>query len=97
MEQNLRNGTDRGISNPQTLWKTFKNDIREMAQKQNKESRAKITKRMNTIRKDMDELTNHPNLDTDINTCYNEAFLANKLAPWKKSRQETERTNSERP
>lgn len=80
MEQNLRNGTDHGTSNPQTLWKSFKNDIREMAQKHNKESRAKITKRMDAIRKDMDELTNHPNLDTDTNTCHNEAFLANKLA-----------------
>ena len=35
---------------------------------------------MKSIRDDMDELTNHPNLDTRDEIRYNEAFLANELA-----------------
>jgi hypothetical protein len=91
--QAQRNGTDQEITNPQTLQKSFKNDIREVAQKHNKVSWAKITKRMGAIRNDMDELTNKPNLDTKGDTHYNEAFLTNELAHVEKSRQGTTETS----
>lgn len=47
------------------LWKSSKEDIREVAQQQNNEFRAKTTKQMKAIKGDMDELMNHPNLDTN--------------------------------
>ena len=68
------------MANPQTLWKQFKDDIREIAKKHNKESRAKTSKRMTLIREDMNQLTNHPNLDTNDEIHHNEVFLANELA-----------------
>lgn len=68
------------ISNPQSLWKAFKDDIKITASEYSKSSRSRITKRIDLIRNDMKELTNHPNLDSDETIRYNEAFLANELA-----------------
>lgn len=82
----LSNNVAHETSNPQSLWKSFKDDIKETATKHNKTSRSKINKQINLIRKDMEELTNHPNLDEDESVRYNEAFLANKLAHLKKAR-----------
>lgn len=70
----------REISNPQSLWKAFKDDIKITASEYSKSSRSRITKRIDLIRNDMKELTNHPNLDSDETIRYNEAFLANELA-----------------
>ena len=56
ISQAQRAGTDRRMANPQTLWKQFKDDIREIAKKHNKESRAKTSKRMTLIREDMNQL-----------------------------------------
>ena len=76
----------RDTSNPQSLWKAFKDDIKEMAIKHNKLSRSKIAKWIDLIKKDLKELTNHPDLDEDELIRYNEAFLANELAHLEKTR-----------
>jgi hypothetical protein len=68
-----------GTCNPQTLWKSFKEDIKTAAKKHSKSSRSRIEKQIGAIQKDMSNLTNHPNLDTNESICYNEAFLACEL------------------
>ena len=69
----------REISNPQLLWKLFKDDIRQLATKHNKKSRSKVAKRIELIKKDMTELTNHPNLDDDDSIRLSEALLASEV------------------
>ena len=77
--------TDRKKTNPQTLWKAFKDDIREAAKKHNSESRAKIAKRKELILGDMIQLTNHPDLNSNNDIRHNEAFLASELAHLEKT------------
>ena len=77
---------DRNTSNPQSLWKSFKDDIKDLAVKHNKSSRSKIAKRIDLITKDLKELTNHPELDGDESIRFNEAFLANELRHLEKTR-----------
>ena len=66
-------------TNPQLLWKAFKENIKQLAKNHNKTSRMKITKRAELIRKDMHELTNHPEIDSSEPIHFDEALLANEL------------------
>jgi hypothetical protein len=81
-----RENTDREIANPQTLWKIFKQDAKDMAKKPCKESRTKISRRIEHIKKDLHHLTNHPDIDTDKGIRANEAFLASELGHLEKTR-----------
>jgi hypothetical protein len=45
-----------------------------------KMSRAKITKHIEHLKKDMEELMNHWNLDEDNSTQFNEAIIANEIS-----------------
>ncbi len=77
--------TNREIANPQTLWKVYKQDVTDIAKKRCRESRAKISMRIELLKKDLHQIMNHPNIDTDESVCINEAFLASELAHLEKT------------
>ena len=86
LEKLKQENTCREKANAQTLWTSFKEDIREIAKACSRESRTKITKRIELITKDIHELMNHPDLDEDESIRQNEAFLANELEHLEKTR-----------
>ena len=72
--------TPREISNPQTLWKQFKDDIKKLAKDNKEKTHHKITTRIKKLREELCTLSNHPNLDEDDAARTNEAFTASELA-----------------
>ena len=73
-------------ANSQTLWKAFKDKAREIGKAYSKESRPKIAKCIEMLMKDLHQLSNHPNLDTDNSIHFNKALLASELAHLEKTR-----------
>lgn len=71
-------------NNPQMLWKTFKNDIKELAKEHSKSSVHKLNSRTCTLEKDRKNTLVHPNFENDENLCTHEAFLAQELVDLKK-------------
>ena len=79
--ENLRSeGINRAVSNPQTLWETFKHDITKLAKTAAKESYHKLNSRIKAIENDHQLLLADPEYDADESLHTNAAFLANELA-----------------
>ena len=75
-----REWTTRETDNPQTLWNSFKSDIRKIAKAHCRELWSKLTSQIKAIKKDLKNITNNPDLDNRDDLRTNEAFLANELA-----------------
>jgi len=72
--------TPRETSNPQTLWESFKNDIKKLAKEHTKDSIYKINSRSRALEKDRKSTLAHPNFENDENLRTHKAFLAQELA-----------------
>jgi hypothetical protein len=71
--------TDRNTTNPQLLWNKYKEDIKSTAKSNNKETYRGITARMTHLKKDLHDITQHPEFDTDETRRATEAILAQEL------------------
>ena len=71
--------TPREEKNPQKLWATFKSDVAKVAKKHCSEMRGKVAKKIKDLEKDLKELRENPELDTDNRVRTEEAYLANEL------------------
>lgn len=67
--------TDRATSNPQTLWRTYKEDIAKLAKEHTRSSYHKLNSRIEAIKKDLHALNNDPAPDATTNA----AFLRKEL------------------
>ena len=67
-------------SNPQRLWEDFKEEIKEAAKDHTDKTHYKLASRIKAIEKDMNELAQHPNADTDIHIRTRENHLAHERA-----------------
>ena len=67
-------------SNPQRLWEDFKEEIKEAAKDHTDKTHYKLASRIKAIEKDMNELAQHPNTDTDIDIRTRENHLAHERA-----------------
>jgi exonuclease III len=65
-------------SNPQRLWEDFKEEIKEAAKDHTDKTHYKLASRIKAIEKDMNELAQHPNADTDIHIRTRENHLAHE-------------------
>ena len=70
----------RETANPQTLWKSFKDDIETLAKNNAEKTHHKITSKIKQLREDLRTLSNNPNLDINAAARSNEAFMASELA-----------------
>ena len=80
IDKNKRENVDRNVSNTQTLWHKFKNDIQMMAKELTAISRYKINSKINAIKNDIKELNAHPDFDTNEQLRSTEAWLGEELA-----------------
>ena len=71
--------TDRETANPQTLWKSCKEDLVKLAKKEMKNSYHKLNSRVQAIEKDLHMLLVDPDLDANKCTQSNAAFLISEL------------------
>lgn len=83
---------DRAITNPQVLWKTFKEDLAKLAKSSSKASYHKLNSRITAIEKDLQSLLANPNLDANEAMCTNAAFLSNELEHLVRVRAKNQRT-----
>ena len=67
--------TDRTISNPQTLWRTYKEDIAKLAKEHTRSTYHKLNSQIEAIEKDLHALNNEP----DPAAYTNAAFLRKEL------------------
>ena len=80
MKSQEGNQPQREALNPQSLWADFKNDIVKMTRKHCSESRAKLTKKITAIERELKDISRNPNIDTNNNIRANEAYLTKELA-----------------
>lgn len=86
-----RENTPRETSNPQLLWRAFKQDITTIAKALTKESSHKINSRINTLEKDRKELTAHPEFDTNDGLRSSEAIIAHEITHLTQVNSQTEK------
>jgi len=79
IENAVQEQTHWDITNPQLLWNQYKEDIKTTAKDQNKETHHKITSRAKCLQKDLHNVTQHPNFDTDETMQTTKVLLANEL------------------
>lgn len=72
--------TPREITNPQTLWKKFKDDIKKLAKTSADKSYHKITSKIEKLKDEVRTLANHPDIDGNKGVQVKEAFAAHELA-----------------
>ena len=72
--------TPREQANPQTLWHSFKDDIKKLAKESIDKAYHRKTSKIKKLREEIRTLANHPNIDRDERIRTNEAFAANELA-----------------
>ena len=65
--------------NPQTLWASFKSNVVKVVKKHCSKMRGKVVKKIKDLEKDLKELRENPELDTDNRVRTKEAYLANEL------------------
>ena len=82
---------DREVSNPQILWRDFKLDISAIAKQATKESRHKVDSKINTLRKNINDLNEQPDFDTNNHLRESEARLARELAHLEKVNTRTQK------
>ena len=75
-----REETTRAETNPQILWEEFKSNIQKIAKKHTNKTRYKTETMINTLEKDIKNITADPNFDTSANLRAEEAYLENKLS-----------------
>jgi hypothetical protein len=80
IDESARMNVNWETSNPQLLWKTFKNNIRNIAMKLSKEKYYKPTSWAKKIEEELKKIRQSYSLDTDESTQSSEAFLADQLA-----------------
>lgn len=78
--------TDRRESNPQTLWKEFKDDTKNLAKKTAKECHHKIISRIRALERDIKEVNNNPESETDNELRTHEAYLSSQLKQLQKKK-----------
>ena len=71
--------TDRNTTNPQLLWKQYKNTITTTAKQHNKETFYKFNSRISALKKDIHNIAQHPDFTTDMTMGTTEAILAQEL------------------
>ena len=71
--------TDRNTTNPQLLWKQYKNTITSTAKKHNKETYYKFNSRISALKKDIHNIAQHPDFTIDTTMGTTEAILAQEL------------------
>ena len=85
------NNTPRETTNPQLLWCAFKQDITTLAKALTKESAHKINSQINTLEKDQNELTTHPDFDMNDNLHSSEAIIAHEIAHLTQANSQTQK------
>ena len=70
---------NRRTTNLQLIWKNYKNSIKATAQRHNKETYHKINSRVMALKKDIHNITQHPNFTTEMTLGTTEAILAQEL------------------
>ena len=91
LEKLRASNTSREINSPQTLWNEFKKDISMLAKNATKSSFHKLNSRIKAIEKDLQTLTDSPDLDTNEETRTNAAFLMNELEHLEKVKAKSQR------
>ena len=79
IDHTMHNQIDRATNNPQLLWHQYKNDIRTIAKRHNKNTYHKINSRANHLKKDINEITQHEDFDTNDVLRTTEALLAQEI------------------
>ena len=85
MTELLNTNEDRETNNPQLLWETFKDEIKKIAQSQNKKAYHKMTSKIQNMEKDRAAIAALPDLDDRDDLCTEEAFLASEITHLKKA------------
>jgi len=75
---------DREEENPQTLWETFKQEVKLAIKETEKKCHHKLTSRIKAIEKDIRDINNAPDDETNEERCTQEAFLTSQLKQLKK-------------
>src|SRR5258707_2297313 len=70
--------------NPQLLWNQFKSNIKCLTKQDSKETHHKIASHMTKLRKDLQEISHHPDFNTNKTLGTMEAILAHELVHLKK-------------
>jgi exonuclease III len=78
-ENATRERIDRNNVNPQLLWKQYKEEIKTTAKQHNRDTYHKLSSRVTSLRKDLHNITQHPDFNTDETLGITEAFLAHEL------------------
>ena len=84
--------TDRSIANPQTLWRTCKENMASLAKKELRDNYHKLGSRAKAIEKDLKDLLARPDLDTNEEASSNVAFLSSELEHLEKIRAKNQRS-----
>jgi len=85
MTELLNANEDRETNNPQLLWETFKDEIKKIAQSQNKKAYHKMTSKIQNMEKDRAAIAALPDLDDRDDLHTEEAFLASEITHLKKA------------
>ena len=75
---------DREEANPQMLWETFKQDIKQIIKEAEKELHHKLTSKVKAIEKDTKDINNAPDGETNDERRTQEAFLTSQLKQLKR-------------
>jgi exonuclease III len=75
LQQDIRDGSQ----NVQSLWKTFKSEISEMAKKEAKKSHYRRLTTLRNLQKDRKTLLDNPTFETDEQLKWQEALIANRI------------------
>ena len=83
--------TDRATANLQTLWRTCKTDMTNLAKKEIRNTHHKLGSCIKAIEKDLQSLLANPELDTNEDVRMNAAFLTNELEHLEKIKAKNQR------
>ena len=74
-----REPTNRAVSNPQTLWETFKNDVKMTVKKETDKSKYKAMQKIKNLEKDRSETIETLAFERNEPARTHEAYLANEI------------------
>ena len=83
--------TERSIANPQTLWRTCKENMASLTKKELRDNYHKLGSCAKAIKKDLQDLLARPDLDSNKEVSLSVAFLSNKLEHLEKIRAKNQR------
>jgi exonuclease III len=79
LDQLERAPADRETTNPQTLWDSFKTDLKTIAKKESDKSKHKAAQKIKNLESDRKETTQDPTFEQDADARAQEAYLANEI------------------